>query len=128
MLPSYQSRIDLEGEIRHFFEKLSPETRPPIENVRVVDWADLRPWLDQQGTVSDQWLGVGLDLVLPLDEYTASLSGFQNFLQEDVLPFVPPPQDSKFHPERILQLLNEAAGSGGVLLQVRVVSARRGRR
>ena len=116
VLPNYQLRIELEGKIRRFFEKLAPENRPPIEKVRVVDWTDLRPWLDQQGTVSDQWLGVGLHLVLPLEEYTAGLSGFQKYLQQDVLPFVPPPQNSESHPEMILQLLDEAAGSGGVLL------------
>lgn len=116
VLPNHQSRVELEGAIRGFFEKLPPGVRPPIEQVRVVDWTDLRPWLDQQRTVSDQWLGVGLDLLLPLDEYVAGLSGFQNYLQEEALPFVAPPQHSECHPESILQLLGETVGTGGVLV------------
>jgi hypothetical protein len=116
VLPSIQARTDLEQQIRAFFADLPKANRPPIQRVRVLDWQDLRAWLDRQPGVADRWLGVGLDLVIPLDTYIAGLTGFQGYLLQNELAFVPPPAAAPFHPQAVLHELAGTASQAGVLL------------
>lgn len=110
------SKLKLESAILEFFRELPDDVRPPIENVRVLDWSDLRAWFDELPVLSDRWLGVGLELILPLHAYFRTLTGFQEYLQEETLPFVPPPPDMIFHPSKILDAIESQAGKGGVLI------------
>jgi hypothetical protein len=112
-----QGRRELEGRIRTFFESLPAAGRPPIK-ARVLDWSDLRAWLDGFPSVADGWMGVGLERVVGHEELEARLSrpGFLSFLQDAQLPFVPPAQGAPFHPDRLLAKLRDRRGAGGVVL------------
>jgi hypothetical protein len=64
VLPSKQIRVELTEAIQTFFASLPAIQRPPIESVRVIDWNDLRQWLETLPHVSDAWLGIQLELIL----------------------------------------------------------------
>src|SRR5688572_6031658 len=44
--PNETTRNDLTSAIELFFAALPNDCRPPIETIRVVDWGDLRQWLE----------------------------------------------------------------------------------
>jgi hypothetical protein len=116
VLPTQQLRQELTSKIEAFFAGLPVESRPPIEDVRVLDWSDLRHWLSDFPRLADGWIGTGLDRILGHEEYVARLTGFLEMLSGSVLSFVPPPEESSFHPDRVLEKLAELRGRGGVLL------------
>jgi len=116
VLQSQQIRDDLTATIQRFFASLPATQRPPIDFVRVVDWNDLRQWLETLPHVTDAWLGVELELVLDHSTYLDRLTGSREFLRPSKLEFVPPPENSPFHPARILDQLEAPSGRDGVLL------------
>jgi hypothetical protein len=117
VLASQQVRDKLQSAISTCFEALPADQRPPIEAIRILDWGDLRHWLDTLPRVADGWLGTSLPLVLSHGEYCASLTGFRRYLRPDVLPFIAPEEGANTQPEAILSRLEALAGSGGVLLK-----------
>jgi hypothetical protein len=116
ILQNEKNRTDLDGAIQKFFTDLPVSKRPPIESIRVVDWNDLRQWLGTLPVVSDEWLGIELDLVLDHATYLRRLSGFREYLLPSKLPFVPPAEDLPFHPARILTELEKSDERHGLLL------------
>jgi hypothetical protein len=117
VLANQQERDKLQSAISTCFEALPADQRPPIEAIRILDWGDLRHWLDTLPRVADGWLGTSLPLVLSHGEYCASLTGFRRYLRPEVLPFIAPEQGANTQPEAILSRLETLAGSGGVLLK-----------
>jgi hypothetical protein len=117
VLANQQERDKLQSAIRTCFEALPADQRPPIEAIRILDWGDLRHWLDTLPRVADGWLGTSLPLVLSHGEYCASLTGFRRYLRPEVLPFIAPEEGANTQPEAILSRLEALAGSGGVLLK-----------
>jgi hypothetical protein len=117
VLANQQERDKLQSAIRTCFEALTADQRPPIEAIRILDWGDLRHWLDKLPRVADGWLGTNLPLVLSHGEYCASLTGFRRYLRPEVLPFIAPEEGANTQPEAILSRLEALAGSGGVLLK-----------
>lgn len=115
---SEQLRNKLTEAIQNFFTTLSPNQRPPIEadDIRVIDWSDLRQWLEMLPHVSDGWLGIELNLILDHATYLSRLSGFREYLLPSRLEFVPPSPDSLFHPQRVLEEIERANERYGVLL------------
>jgi hypothetical protein len=115
------AREDLTKEIQQFFADLPEDQRPPIEKIRILDWADLRPWLSAIARVSDAWLGTGSSAILTHNEYLASLSGFREYLLSSKLPFVSPGSASPTSPESLFDTLITGdkpgillVGAGGV--------------
>ncbi|MFM8277125.1 MAG: hypothetical protein ACKN89_09100, partial [Cyanobium sp.] len=117
VLASQQERDKLQSAISTCFEALPADQRPPIEAIRILDWGDLRHWLDTLPRVADGWLGTSLPLVQSHGEYCASLTGFRRYLRPEVLPFIAPEEGANTQPEAILSRLEALAGSGGVLLK-----------
>jgi hypothetical protein len=117
VLANQQERDKLQNAISTCFEALPADQRPPIEAIRILDWGDLRHWLDTLPRVADGWLGTSLPLVPSHGEYCASLTGFRRYLQPEVLPFIAPEEGANTQPEAILSRLEALAGSGGVLLK-----------
>jgi hypothetical protein len=117
VLANQQERDKLQSAIRTCFEALPADQRPPIEAIRILDWGDLRHWLDTLPRVADGWLGTSLPLVPSHGEYCASLTGFRRYLRPEVLPFIAPEEGANTQPEAILSRLEALAGSGGVLLK-----------
>ncbi len=117
VLASQQVRDKLQSAISTCFEALPADQRPPIEAIRILDWGDLRHWLDTLPRVADGRLGTSLPLVLSHGEYCASLTGFRRYLRPEVLPFIAPEEGANTQPEAILSRLEALAGSGGVLLK-----------
>jgi len=115
-LQAEQLRSSLTKAIQEFFESLPTDQRPPIESIRVVDWSDLRFWLNSLPHVCDEWLGIELELILDHATYLNRLSGFREYLVPSKLEFVQPTLDASFHPERILQELESSGKDYGVLL------------
>ncbi|MBF0284440.1 MAG: hypothetical protein HQL51_08270 [Magnetococcales bacterium] len=106
----------LKDKIQSFFDGLVTDERPPIEQIRVLDWGDLCSWLNGLPRVRDDWLGTGLESVISHADYVQGLTGFQAYLLEEHLPFVPPGLEKEFHPERLWETLQQLAGKQGVLL------------
>ena len=109
-------RSSLTKAIQEFFETLPVDQRPPIESIRVVDWSDLRFWLNSLPQVCDEWLGIELELIVDHATYLNRLSGFREYLLPSKLEFVQPTLDASFHPERVLQQIEVADKNHGVLL------------
>ena len=116
VLPSQAARDQLQGEVEAFFSDLARRGYCAIESVRIMDWSDLRAWLDRMPRVADHWLGVGLPGLLPQEEFVRRLSGFQQYLLEEHLPFVAPEAGTQTHPEVLWQRLQGLAGTRGALL------------
>ncbi len=118
VLPNPQARQELEDKVRRFFfEELLPAQRPPqLEAVQVLDWSDVRAWLDQMRGVADRWLGTELLTVVPHEAYVKGLSGFRRYLLAEALPFVPPAHNAPYHPDALFRVLEARAGEGGLLL------------
>ena len=117
VLANQQERDKLQSAISTCFEALPADQRPPIEAIRILDWGDLRHWLDTLPRVADGWLGTSMPLVLSHCEYCANLTGFRRYLRPEVLPFIAPEEGANTQPEAILSRLEALAGSGGVLLK-----------
>ena len=117
VLPNQEERDKLLRSITEFFDGLPADQRPPLEKIRVLDWADLRDLLDRLPRVADRWIGTGLTLVLGHAEYCARLTRFRRYLLEGYLPFVEPAIETKIHPQAILARLEALAGVGGVMLK-----------
>ncbi|MFN4865031.1 MAG: hypothetical protein ACK5GZ_01715 [Cyanobium sp.] len=117
VLSNQEERDRIQQAITSFFEGLPAHQRPPIEAIRVLDWSDLRHWLEALPRVADRWLGTGLPLVLSHDELRARLKGFRRHLRPDVLPFIAPEAGAKTDPDVIFERLRTLAGHGGVLLK-----------
>jgi hypothetical protein len=109
-------RDKLTEAIQTFFASLPTEQRPPIEFVRVVDWSDLRQWLETLPHVSDAWLSIELELILDHATYLSSLTGVPEYLLSSKLHFVPPADDSPFLPDHILNELEGTHDERGLLL------------
>jgi hypothetical protein len=115
-IPNKQTRSNLQSNIKDFFDSLEPSQRPPIDEIRILDWSDLRGWFDKITSIADAWLGVGLDLILDHKNYCDGLSGFRKYLLASELPFVPPEDDSPLHPDKLLKRLEESVNQRGVML------------
>jgi arsenate reductase-like glutaredoxin family protein len=116
VLPSQAARDQLQADIEGFFAELRRLGLCSIERVRIMDWSDLRAWLDRLPRVADHWLGVGLPGLLPQKEFVRRLSGFQQYLLEEHLPFVAPELGAQTHPDVLWQRVQAQAGTGGMLL------------
>jgi hypothetical protein len=116
VLPSQQARDELEERIRTFFKSLPLEQRVPIEAIRVLDWSDIRDWLDRMPRVADRWLGTGIGTIVPHTQFLDQLVGFRRYLAPAALPFVTPNVDASSHPARLFEQIDRRAGDGGVLL------------
>jgi len=57
-LPHKKARDDLRNKIHGFFDRLRISNLCGIEQVRVVDWTDLRHFYDTCPGLADRWLGV----------------------------------------------------------------------
>lgn len=101
---------------KFFFVELPAHRRPPIECIRVVDWNDLRDYLNSLPRLSDLWLGIELDLIVDHETYTKHLGGFQEYLLPAKLQFILPEESSSFHPDRLMEQLDESDQKPGVLL------------
>ena len=113
----HQSAHDkLSKSIRQFFEELPDDQRPPVEAVRVLDWADLRPWLSSMPRICDAWLGVGSSAVRSHAEHLASLSGFSEYMLSSKLPFVRPSAGDLTAPDELFRILSGEPEKPGVLL------------
>ena len=110
------ARDKLTESIRQFFEELSDDQRPPVEEVRVLDWSDLRPWLSSMPRICDAWLGVGSSGILSHAEYLASLSGFREYMLSSKLPFVSPAADDSTAPDALFRTLAGKPDKPGILL------------
>ena len=115
-VPNKETKDELERRICAFFASLPEEYRPPIRSIRVIGWADLRPWLGTLLQVADAWLGVGLPGILDHQSHLARLSGFRRFLLNSELPFVPPADTDPWHPRQLLQTIEKAKGKPGIML------------
>ncbi len=115
-LPSKAACTELEDEIRAFFAGLTRAGKLQPINVRVMDWSDLRAWFDSHTRLRDRWCGTGLPGLIPHEEFLAQLSGFQRYLLESNLPFVPPSSSESTHPQQLWERLQQRANSGGLLL------------
>jgi hypothetical protein len=111
-----QVRSSLTNAIQEFFGALPTDQRPPIHSIRVVDWSDLRFWLNSLPSVCDEWLGIELELILDHATFLNRLSGFREYLLPSKLEFVQPTLDVSFHPTRVLQEIEAADKNRGVLL------------
>lgn len=110
-------RDELTGKISRFFTNLPIDQWPPIERVVVLNWSDLRAWLERlPSRFADRWLGVDLPAIVDHATFMERLAGFRNFLRNERLRFVPPEETDPFHPSRLLEYLSARAGEGGVLL------------
>jgi len=116
VIPTQELRKRLTRQIREFFASLPDEQRPPLETIHVLDWNDIRHWLDHYQSVRDSWLGTGTLNILSLSEYRAGLIGFRRFLEQDKLPFKEPPPSASYHPLAILTKLKATDSTPGVLL------------
>ncbi len=116
LLASTAVKDELKRQIEDFFNGLPPGQKPSIERVRVMDWSDIRAWLDPMQRVADRWLGVGLERILSHSEHIARLSGFRKFLLDENLSYVLPPPEDLAHPDHILETVTNRAGSGGLIM------------
>ncbi|SEH56286.1 ATP-binding protein, partial [Magnetospirillum fulvum] len=114
--PDAQSRLDLEKKIKGFFDGLPAAQRPPIEQVQVADWQNLRAEFDRDTLLADKWLGVGFDSILDHETYVSRLHGFRLYLKEDNLAFVAPDQTSDTHPDRLFEAVERRANNRGMLV------------
>jgi hypothetical protein len=115
-LRNKDTRDELTEAIQNFFAELPATQRPPIEHVRVVDWNDLRDWLSTLRRLSDSWLGIELDLIVAHEAYIKELGGFRKYLLPSNLQFVLPDDRKPFHPDRLMEQLEESDEKAGVLL------------
>lgn len=117
-LPSQAARDDLRDEILEFFRSLPAESRPPLAAVAVLDWSDLRGWLDRLPRVADAWLGTEVPSIVGHEEFLASLVGFRRYLLPEELPYVAPEPDAATHPDRLFERLVEDDSPGVLLVGV----------
>jgi hypothetical protein len=106
---------DLETRIRSFLSGLPPDCRPPVERVRVLDWSDLRPYLDSAVRSRDFWLGLGSTSLAAHEDFRRDLSGFRRYLLGTHLPYHPL-RDRRYRPEAILDRLTGFQGERGLLV------------
>ncbi len=111
-----QTRINLQNNIRAFFDNLPNQQRRPLQNIRVLHWDDLRHWMNQLPRIVDEWLGVYLKNVISLKMYKSRLSGFKQYLRKSKLEFVAPLPDNPCHPHQIMKRLNQTSDKPGVLI------------
>jgi hypothetical protein len=116
ILPNQQARGDLQERIRAFFNSLGPEERVPVDDILVLDWSDIRDWLDRMPRLVDRWLGTGVAAIVPHSQFLDQLAGFRRYLTPAGLPFVSPHVTAPSHPDRLLEAVDRRAGEGGVLL------------
>ncbi len=116
LLPNPADRKALAGKIQKFFDDLPPGQRPPLKSIRVLDWSDLRPWLESIPVVSDAWLGVGFSAVVDHQTQLARLSGFKTFLLDSKLKFVPPDQAHSWQPAKVMEQLEAKDNQPGIIL------------
>ncbi|MEE1880269.1 hypothetical protein V0R55_08855 [Pseudomonas soli] len=117
VLPNQQSRDDLRGKIKAFFDGLPAAQRPPLQQVRVLDWSDIRHLLDKSTRLAGRWLAPESLSLLTHAQYCSSLHDFRRYLLSANLPFVPPPVDDPAHPVQLFKVLQQSIGTKGLLLQ-----------
>ncbi len=122
---SADEKIELQKNIRDFFDGLLSNQRPPFkrEQIHVWDWNDLAHWFRESGRLADDWLGIGFDELEHHGAYrariSASDSGFHAYLLTEKLPFIAPDLHDPFHPDNLFaRLVNgenlSLVGEGGV--------------
>jgi hypothetical protein len=116
VIPSQDVRQTLEVRIHDFFANLEPDQRPPIGHILLLDWNDVRLWLNQFSDVRDSWLGTGALNIISLNQYRSGLSGFRRFLRSDELLYSPPAGNSTYHPEVLFDRLADPNVTTGILL------------
>jgi len=117
-LPSQSARDDLRNEILEFFWSIPEGNRPPLEVVAVLDWSDLRGWLDNLPRVADAWLGTAVPSIVGHEQFLKDLVGFRRYLLSEELPYVAPELDSSTHPDRLFERLVNGDSAGVLLVGV----------
>ena len=138
-LTSPTVRLKLEDKIGAFFQSLPQSERPPIDHIRVLDWSQLRAWLNALPLVVEGWLGLRVTRIVPHQQYLSRLSGFRKYLASANLRFVPPREGDLSHPIRLVDdlllprekpgvVLNGPGGVGKTrtCLEVAEIAAKRG--
>ena len=116
VFPTQDLRETLKRRITTFFRSLPTGQALGIESLQILDWNDLRFWLNRMSSVRDSWLGTGQQNVLSIRQYRAGLTGFRRFLRPDELPYVAPPRHSQHHPDAIHDQLQKRSALPGILL------------
>ena len=111
-----QTRMDLQNKIQSFFDKLPKNKKSSLQNVRVLEWDNLRHWFNHLPRLTDEWMGVHLENIINLEIYTSRLSGFKEYLNKSKLEFVAPKTDDPCHPDQILNRLSQTEDEPGVLV------------
>ncbi len=114
-LPAPALRRELRDRIVSFFDSLP--NCPPLERIEVLDWSDVRAFLDLTPRLADRWLGVGLETLLGHAEQIHRFTGFRSYLLEANLPFLAPSGDDPAHPDVLFARLGEASRERGLLLE-----------
>ncbi len=109
-------RDELQGKIETFFQTLPEKSRPPIEQVRIVDWSNLRLHLDSNSKLIDAWLGINHSNIATHQELLKGFSGFRSLLCEETLRFIELDKNAPFNPHRLYERLEEFDTPKGVLL------------
>lgn len=110
-------RNDLRTRIETFlFQTLRQPSGPPITEVRLVDWGDLRAQLNENGRLIDAWLGIRHTNIASHQELLQGFSGFRTLLRQDRLDFIELDPSSAFNPHRLYERLNHADGPIGAVL------------
>jgi hypothetical protein len=116
LLPNPADRRLLAEKIKRFFDELPMDQRPSLKSIRVLDWSDLRPWLESLPAVLDAWMGLEFSAVVDHQTAAQRLTGFKTFLLNSNLKFVPPSQDDPWHPARLLKQLQARQNPPGIIL------------
>ena len=116
LLPNPADRKVLVEKIQTFFDGLPANQRPPLKVIRVLDWSDLRVWLESLANVADAWLGVEFSAILDHQTQSAQLSGFKTYLLDSKLKFVPPEQAHNWHPMKLMEQFEMKDTQPGIIL------------
>lgn len=117
-LPNQAARDNLQKEILEFFDGLPMEKRPPFEAMAVLDWSDLRTWLDGLPRVADAWLGTEIPSIVGHEQFLEALAGFRRYLLPEELPYVAPEAGSATHPDRLFERLAKDDANGVLIVGV----------
>lgn len=111
-----QTRMDLQNKIQTFFDDLPKDQKLSLQNVRVLEWDNLKHWFNNLPRLIDEWMGVHIENIISLKIYKSGLSGFKEYLKKSKLDFIAPAPDDPCHPDQILNRLIQKNDKSGVLI------------